>query len=1122
MHAQGSQLKRPLRVLRILFGWLDAVGRVALPLVLGIAGAQVAHPQGCYWYEGNPPPPAPPYSWTVLDQGLGGTNGRVAVVVDRSLYYMTHEPPTPDPAIVAALATYVADLSADGYSYRLAAFSGSVTELRNKIKALYYEPGVSLDGAVLVGGGLPWATLPADTPPCGPPPYSYPFEGYLMDLDDDEAEWGENPPASGQLQFWPGDRQAQVWVSRIKADNLPEIWVDARPATEAEIIETYFARNHLQRWDAFNPQQRALAYYSSQELLQLILEDPATAMRAAFDSVETVMPGYASYEDYVARLGRAPGDPPPYGYIHALGWGGQTEHDPGVSGNDYIGAQSEALGIFVDSCNGGDFSWVPFGSPGSPTNRGYVAGDACFGLAARTLVVSAYATQPWHFVQVQPYALWTRIGAARSYGDGYRAQFNQYGFSGMVLIGDGSIKGTSYDWTGGGDGVSWLDFDNWEAGQVPGSLDNTDRVRIDAATVEVTDAPDEVWSIDLRNGAGLQLNVGATLHSHTSLIGESSAANTLQMQPQTNLYLGQDSEGQRGSLLKVRVEMDDTPDGITHLSAERAMDDCTVARIGSNCQLDVAEIRRSSINLVSGTLNVDNLWFSPWVSLGAGRGTINAGSMSASTIAVPSGTLSAESIVGCLVTIEGQGELIADLVTASIVMTGGTATINQEAYLQLDATNAIITIGGYTEGPDWNLSDTQLTAGPAVVSGNWTMSASTQASFASLSTYPNAPASLGLSDGTQLVIQELPEPTFWDDLENELTYAGLGSELEAGHEGMPSQALHVGDETRIRGAEGGELALDLSCGLDIASEFTPGGFVASGWDSSQTDVTLRGTTQQDQVLELVSTPPRSCGGQAPNVVFSDVPCDGKLRDLKIVADEGENSFATVAVVNARDNQPGGGPEAGIYSTVTIGANRPMSFTTAAGVLWYYSNQLPTVPESGSFSLDGAQKSWPTYWPLVIKHATCTFFGDWNGDGQVSTPELKALQDAIQYGPYNGLYDGDCSGTLDNDDLNKFLANYGNPLNGSFLMPAPAGDDPSLGAGDSASAEYVEGDDDDDESVAACEAEPMGTPELATWLAEQLPAEDLAAFVAQASATAAETTDERVQADLTELLPYLQP
>jgi hypothetical protein len=892
--------------------------------------------------------------------------------------------------------------------------------------------------------------------------------------------------------------------------------VDARLATEAEIVEMYFSRNHESRWNAFNPQQNVLAYYSSELLLQPILEAPGSAMLAAFESVETIQPGGTSYEDYIARLARQGPDPAPYDYIHELGWGGQTAHDPGVSGNDYVGAQSRAAGIYIDSCNGGDFSWVPFGAPGSETSRGYVAGDACFGLAARTLVVSAYATMPSHGVQPEPYALWTRIGAARSYGDGYRAQFNLYPYSGMVLLGDGSIKGTSYDWTGGGGTLAWTNPANWADGHVPGEYGDADRVRIDSATVQVTDAPPEVWSIDLRNGADLTISdAGTELWSHTSLIGEDPARNTVHMEPRTNLYLGQGSSGERGTLLNVNLVMEDTTDGVTHLSAERAMDDCSGVSIGTNCQLDAANMRRSVVSLVKGTLNVPNLLWCSSLTLGDGGGTVHAGRLYYTDIAVPTGTLSADGIDStCTVTVGGQGELVTTGVGAPTVMTGGTATID-EFTARLDATDAVVHITGTASGYDWYLSGTQLTAGPTRAGGYWQMAGATVGTFARLTSSCEAPFALDLKNGSQLTIQNVPvdEPTFRDGLENELAYAGPANDLVAGSTNG-TQALYFGDETRIHGAEDAKLALDLSCGLDIASVFTPGGFVASGWDTRETDVTLETVTAggDEQVLELISNPPPKWG-EGPNVVFSDVACDSKLSDLKILAGEGGSSFATVAVVNARDNHPGTGPEAGIYCTVTIGANRPMSFSSAAGILWYYSNQLPTVPDPGGFFLDGVQKSWPDDWTLVIKHAVCTVYGGWNGNGRVEASELAALQTAINQGPYSSLMDGDCSGTLDNDDLNKFLGNYGNNLNGLFLADDSAGGPGAAGAEAAGAGEAV-GDD-------GTEPEPVDLAELASWLELQLSPERTAAFITEASATAAETTDAQVQAELTELLSYLQ-
>lgn len=56
--------------------------------------------------------------------------------------------------------------------------------------------------------------------------------------------------------------------------------------------------------------------------------------------------------------------------------------------------------------------------------------------------------------------------------------------------------------------------------------------------------------------------------------------------------------------------------------------------------------------------------------------------------------------------------------------------------------------------------------------------------------------------------------------------------------------------------------------------------------------------------------------------------------------------------------------------------------------------------------------------------------------------------------------------------------------------------------------------------AADDAEPLDVPALAAWLAEQLSPEDLAAFVDQATLTAAERADDAVGAELTERLSYL--
>ena len=231
-----------------------------------------------------------------------------------------------------------------------------------------------------------------------------------------------------------------------------------------------------------------------------------------------------------------------------------------------------------------------------------------------------------------------------------------------------------------------------------------------------------------------------------------------------------------------------------------------------------------------------------------------------------------------------------------------------------------------------------------------------------------------------------------------------------------------------------------------------------------------------------------------------------FRDLNIASGEGSQPLAAV---NARDNQPGGDArEAGIFRHVTVGDYRTVKFTSAAGHLWY-TDAGPTISPTATFFLDESATSWTN----VIKHAVCTVYGDWNGNGTVEASELRALQTAIGGGPeaYNYMMDGDCSGTLDNDDLDKFLANYGNNLNGGFLMGGGEALDGSEEAAEGAGADGVGADDAE---------EPVDYAELAGFLIERLSVDELAAFVAEATLTAAEHEGDGIGAELAELLAYL--
>jgi hypothetical protein len=197
---------------------------------------------------------------------------------------------------------------------------------------------------------------------------------------------------------------------------------------------------------------------------------------------------------------------------------------------------------------------------------------------------------------------------------------------------------------------------------------------------------------------------------------------------------------------------------------------------------------------------------------------------------------------------------------------------------------------------------------------------------------------------------------------------------------------------------------------------------------------------------------------------------------------GEGDAIPVNVRNGWRNSPNGCSmrESGFFHNVTIATRREINFWSDNGKIYYWGH-----PDfSGTCYLDDVECD-PGE---VFVHAACTRFGDWNGDGRIIGLEFQALQNAIQYGPYNGLYDGDCSGTLDNDDLNKFLANYGNALNGSFLMSAPDPGDGGLPAGEGAAAE---GAGDDGTGV----DDVVDLAEVAAALVSSLAPEDLSAFIA---------------------------
>jgi hypothetical protein len=138
--------------------------------------------------------------------------------------------------------------------------SGSAVDIRLLLKNLYNKPA-SLAGAVLIGS-LPYVIYEiiedwdGDGP--GVPMYAdFPCDLFFMDLDgewSDCKEDGAVHAGNGKYDTHTGDTDAEIWISRIKTDNLPAL------GSEIELVASYLDKNHRFRTKQLQPAKKGLVY----------------------------------------------------------------------------------------------------------------------------------------------------------------------------------------------------------------------------------------------------------------------------------------------------------------------------------------------------------------------------------------------------------------------------------------------------------------------------------------------------------------------------------------------------------------------------------------------------------------------------------------------------------------------------------------------------------------------------------------------------------------------------------------------------------------------------------------------------------------------------------------------
>lgn len=156
-------------------------------------------------------------------------------------------------SLQTSLQTYQDDLSNEGFNSILVSFSGaSHIDLKTIISSYYISHGIM--GAILVGN------LPAAW---------YEYEG-LDDEGEPNGIWSDFPcelffadmngtwtdaDNDGKFDLHINGTHPEIWISRIKADNLPTIG-----QSEISLITSYFLRNHQHRTGILQGTNQALLY----------------------------------------------------------------------------------------------------------------------------------------------------------------------------------------------------------------------------------------------------------------------------------------------------------------------------------------------------------------------------------------------------------------------------------------------------------------------------------------------------------------------------------------------------------------------------------------------------------------------------------------------------------------------------------------------------------------------------------------------------------------------------------------------------------------------------------------------------------------------------------------------
>ena len=340
--------------------------------------------------------------------------------------------------------------------------------------------------------------------------------------------------------------------------------------------------------------------------------------------------------------------------------------------------------------------------------------------------------------------------------------------------------------------------------------------------------------------------------------------------------------------------------------------------------------------------------------------------------------------------------------------------------------------------------------------------------------------------------------------------------------------------------------------------------VYSTWDSRNVDIHIKPfivptdlppviPTGEDEIstnmheIDVIST---DLGPHYPSVpvVFLDVPCHGTWRDITFLEGDPTEDLLLFTIINEFENSwtdrpasalekaPNGfseTDEVGYFRDFEIESDREVSVQgplaqDAGRVLIYYYGTIDIQGTVVTAVLNGQVRSEvtvvddgtildQTLYDEIFIPTVGTFFGDWNGDCQVTSAEILEFTTVATSGTYNPLYDNDCDGVYSNTIEGAVIAtNYANQPGCVGATAAASGGGGSAammagGLGGEPAAEWVRAID-----FAADEADNM-----ATWFESVLTEAEFAEFLADLSQTATERSGTPLGFEMSAVLAELE-